>query len=255
NRDDDTPGQKAALPLRGHLFQLVGVDDSVVEGKRDFQHRKHGTDKKDRQCTTDSTCGLPSQHRAKRETKEGDNERPFEILQGRTMGSIRRARRRRGVSLLHVRTRSRRLVKDRCRHHERAATSARGARTSNCVHKDANGRKMANHSHDCKGFPSIAAFSCAKNSLATTGKAICASSPPPPAPSPKVSLPPKRLEISSATGRPSPMPGPVVSPRLKRLTAAARAPVGMPGPLSSTSRTAAPPSRLTRTVTTAARPA
>lgn len=31
------PGQKAMLPFRRHVFQLVGVDDGIVEGKRDFR--------------------------------------------------------------------------------------------------------------------------------------------------------------------------------------------------------------------------
>ncbi|MCY1233450.1 hypothetical protein D9M72_459930 [compost metagenome] len=29
--DDDAPGQEAVLPFRGHVLQLVGIDDRIVE--------------------------------------------------------------------------------------------------------------------------------------------------------------------------------------------------------------------------------
>jgi len=96
--DQDAPGQEALLPDRRHFLELVGVDDGVVEGQRDFQHRQNADDEEHLQRAADGMLGGKAQPEAEPEPDDRDDEGPFEIAEGGAVGDGLRAHARAPVA-------------------------------------------------------------------------------------------------------------------------------------------------------------
>ncbi|QTK79961.1 hypothetical protein AT6N2_C2336 [Agrobacterium tumefaciens] len=79
NGNQNTPGQEAMLPDRRHVLQLVGIDDGIVEGKRNFQHRQNDADEEDRGRAADRAGHFPAKIAAEDQTDDSDDKSPLEV--------------------------------------------------------------------------------------------------------------------------------------------------------------------------------
>ena len=79
--NDNAPGQEAVLPLGRHILQLVGIDDGIVEGQRDFQNRQHKADEEHRRHAGDRAGRLPAEPGTERKANGGKGKRPGEIAE------------------------------------------------------------------------------------------------------------------------------------------------------------------------------
>ena len=105
--DDDAPGQEALLPDRRHVLQLAGIDNGIVEGKRDFKHAEHRADEERGGGTAHRPRGLPADEGAECKSDGGEGEGPMEIGENASL------------FLGHAGTSAGGMSR-RCRHHESA---------------------------------------------------------------------------------------------------------------------------------------
>ncbi len=79
NGDEDAPRQEALLPDRGHVLELVGINDGIIEGQRDFEDCEHGANEEHRHHTAQGPGRLPAEPGAEQKPCTRNDERPFEV--------------------------------------------------------------------------------------------------------------------------------------------------------------------------------